>query len=191
MLVISNGAFKCGSTWLFNILMALRSYDWPAEQFLTGGNTKHPAIAEPKLKDYLDTAALDESDVISKNHLGNPEHRALLLGHDAVRVFCMTRDSRDVIVSAFYHSLRKTGIERSFAQFYWSEGRNILPVLAKYTTTWAEPHPHKLATTFEALKSDFHGEVERIAGQLNVSVPLPADPLMADKPCRRMACTRC
>ena len=48
MLVISNGAFKCGSTWLFNILTSLQEFAWPENEFLTKGNAKHPAIAAPK-----------------------------------------------------------------------------------------------------------------------------------------------
>ncbi len=107
MLVISNGAFKCGSTWLFNILTSLQNFAWPETAFLTKRNTKHPAIAESKLAAYLAGDVYESRDVISKNHLDQPEHRALLLSHQAVRVFCMTRDSRDVIVSAYYHDRRR------------------------------------------------------------------------------------
>lgn len=170
MLVLSNGAFKSGSTWLFNILTMLKSFDWPDERYLTKGNAKHPAIAEPMLKTYLNTGDFASRDVISKNHLGKPEHRDLLLGNDSVRVICMTRDSRDVIVSAYYHHLRKTRTERSFSQFYWEFGRELLPDLTQYAQTWAEPHPHLTTTTFESLKADFGTEVRRIAGLLGLQL---------------------
>ena len=163
MLVVSNGAFKCGSTWLFNILMTLRRLEWPEAEYLTKGNAKHPAIAAPKLGDYLAKGDYRSRDVISKNHLEKPEHRAMLLANKDVRVFCMTRDSRDVIVSAYYHDLRKKHFDGSFAQYYWDEGRAILPRLRLYQSTWSEPHPQVERTSFEALKSDFPGEVTRIA----------------------------
>lgn len=169
MLVISNGAFKCGSTWLYNILTSLQKFDWPETEFLTKGNAKHPAIAEPLLNTYLTEGAFEDRHVISKNHLEKPEHRALLLANENVRVICMTRDSRDVIVSAYYHDLRKHHFEGSFAEYYWEEGRTILPKLTLYQSTWAAPHPQMTGTSFEALKTNFSGEVSRIAGLLGLS----------------------
>ncbi|GAB4394852.1 MAG: hypothetical protein Tsb0032_23830 [Kiloniellaceae bacterium] len=169
MLVVSNGAFKCGSTWLFNILMALQKLEWPEAEYLTKGNAKHPAIAARNLGDYLAKGDYESRDVISKNHLEKPEHREMLLARGAVRVFCMTRDSRDVIVSAYYHDMRKKRFDGSFAQYYWEEGRTILPRLMLYRSTWAAPHPQVETTTFEALKSDFAGEVTRIATLLGLS----------------------
>ena len=170
MLVISNGAFKCGSTWLYNILTNLRDFAVPGAEFVTGGNTKHPSIAEPKLAAYLGTDAFEKRDVISKNHLDKPAHRALLLKQRSVRVVCMTRDSRDVIVSAYYHDQRKKRFDGSFAQYYWQEGRMLLPRLTQYRRTWSEPHTQMVSTTFEALKTDFRGEVMRIAALIDVPV---------------------
>ena len=170
MLVISNGAFKCGSTWLYNILTGLRDFATPESDFITGGNAKHPSIAEPKLAAYLATNAFDSRNVISKNHLDKPEHRALLLDQRSVRVICMTRDSRDVIVSAYYHDQRKKRFDGSFAQYYWQKGRMLLPRLTQYQRTWSEPHTQMTSTTFEALKADFHGEVSRIAALIDVPV---------------------
>lgn len=169
MLVVSNGAFKCGSTWLFNVLTSLQKFEWPEPDFLTKGNAKHPAIAEPQLQRYMAEGSFESRDVISKNHLDKPEHRALLLSSKAVRVVCMTRDSRDVIVSAYYHDQRKKLFDGSFADYYWQEGRTILPRLTRYQQTWAEPHAQKTATTFEALKTDFEAEVVRIAELLGLS----------------------
>lgn len=169
MLVISNGAFKCGSTWLFNILNCLQEFAVPESAFLTKGNAKHPSVAEPKLGAYLATGAFETRDVITKNHLDKPENRALALGNKAVRVVCMTRDSRDVIVSAYYHDQRKGRFDGSFKQYYWREGRMILPRLMRYRDTWSEPHDQLTATSFEALKSDFATEVANIASLLGLS----------------------
>lgn len=173
MLIVSNGAFKSGSTWLFNILTSLQRFDWPDSEFLTKGNAKHPAIAERRLAAYLASGDFAGRDVISKNHLDKPEHRNLLLANDAVRVVCMTRDTRDVIVSAYYHDQRKLRFSGTFQQYYWNEGRTLLPRLTRYRETWASPHPHVVATSFEALKADFPGEVARIAGLLGIQ-PDPA-----------------
>ena len=168
MLVVSNGAFKCGSTWLFNILVSLRKFDWPEPEYLTKGNAKHPAIAEPRLSDYLAEGDYESRDVISKNHLERPEHRDLLLSREGVRVVCMTREPRDVIVSAYYHDLRKHHFEGAFDRYYWEEGRNLLPRLKLYSDTWAAPHAQMTSTTFEALKTDFEWEVSRIAELLGL-----------------------
>jgi hypothetical protein len=169
MLVISNGAVKSGSTWLFNILNGLQKFHWPEPEFLTRSNTKHPTIAEPKLAKYLERGAFSSRDVISKNHLDKPDHRTLLLSHPDVRVACMTRDTRDVIVSAYYHGRLAHRIEGSFAEFYWDQGRLLIPNLMMYQRTWNEPHPQAVSTSFEALKADFRTEVGRIAGLLGVA----------------------
>ncbi len=174
MLVISNGAAKSGSTWLFNILTSLKEFAWPETAFLTKTNAKHPTIAEPKLAAYLADGVFESRDVISKNHLDKSEHRALLLSHPAVRVVCMTRDSRDVIVSAYYHNRLAHRIDESFAKYYWEEGRTLLPKLMRYQSTWAVPHAQMTATSFEALKADFHAEVARIADLLGVSADAAA-----------------
>ncbi len=174
MLVISNGALKSGSTWLFNILTCLQDFAWPETAFLTKSNTMHPTIAEPKLAAYLAGAAFDSRDVISKNHLDKAEHRALLLAHKAVRVVCMTRDSRDVIVSGYYHDRLNRAFDGSFAQYYWEGGRTIIPKLMRYQSTWSQPHAQMTATSFEALKTDFQGEVARIAGLLGLSPDIDA-----------------
>lgn len=173
MLVVSNGAFKSGSTWLFNILTSLRKLETPDEAFLTKGNAKHPSVAVPRLSAYIAGGEFTSRDIITKNHLAKPEHRALLLANENVRVFCMTRDTRDVMVSAYYHDLRKQRFEGSFAKYYWEEGRELLPLLMRYRAVWAAPHPQVASTSFEALKSDFAGEVARIAAVLEV--PAGAD----------------
>ena len=143
MLVFSNGAFKCGSTWLFNILTSLRKFEPPEAEFLTKGNAKHPSIAARRLGDYLAAGDYRSRDVISKNHLEKPQHREMLLANESLRVFCMTRDSRDVIVSAYYHDQRKKRFDGSFAEYYWQEGRTILPRLMLYRSTWSRRPPSK------------------------------------------------
>jgi hypothetical protein len=170
MLVISNGAFKSGSTWLFNILTTLRDFAWPDSAFLTNSNAAHPTIAESKLEAYLATEDFRSKSIISKNHLEKPKHRILLLSKNAIRVVCMTRDSRDVIVSSYFDECRRGHFEGSFEKYYWEEGRVILPKIACYSKTWAEPHRHIESTSFEALKADFHGEVSRLAGFLGLSL---------------------
>ena len=72
------------------------------------------------------------------------------------------------IVSAYYHDRRKRRFDGSFAQYYWEEGRAILPMLMCYQRTWAGPHAQMTATSFEALKTEFQGEVARIAGLLGL-----------------------
>jgi Sulfotransferase domain len=170
MLVVSNGAVKSGSTWLFNILTSLREFAWPDSSFLTKSNAKHPTVAPGSLAQYLAGGSFNHRDEITKNHLDKPEHRELLLSVPAVRVICMTRDSRDVIVSAYYHGLLAHQVDCSFDDFYWDEGRMLLPKLARYQATWAEPHTQMEFTSFEALKSDFHAEAARLAKLLEVPI---------------------
>ena len=174
MLIICNGAIKSGSTWLYNVVTRLAELTWPPERFLTLTNNAHPTIPSGKVAAFLELGLHNHGNYVSKNHYGRPKVRDLLLADSDVRVIDMTRDVRDVIVSAYYDACRRSGFEGSFESFYWQQGRVLADNLGRYHRLWGEGHPQVLVTSFEALKSDFPSEVARIAGFLGVQ-PSPSE----------------
>ena len=119
MLAVCNGAPKSGSTWLFNIVFQIRPFDRPNRTYLTQTNSKHPTIRGRQLADFLDAGDYKNADIISKNHYSKVELRDLLLQYEDVKILCMSRDMRDVVVSSYYDSRRRDQFEGDFDGYYW------------------------------------------------------------------------
>lgn len=169
MLIIANGAFKSGSTWLYNILRDLTGFTAPPREYLNP-TWKNPSLLPETIEPLL--KVLKPSDgFIVKNHFDKPEHRAVLLKHPDVRVFDMTRDLRDVVVSAYYHVRRVDGFEGDFETYYWGLGRKIVRDVSRYHALWARPSKQIACASYEGLHNDFETEVGRWLAFLNIHVP--------------------
>lgn len=179
MLVISNGAPKSGSTWLYNILVRLGEFQPPPSRYLTEASRAsniNPTIKPSRLKEFLDTEDHRNVDWISKNHLGKPEHRELLHNYETVLVFDLERDVRDVIVSAYYDDCNRNDYDGTFASYYWSKGRRFAQHVFKYHSLWRDFGPRAYTSSYERLQLDFAGEVRRIAAVVDRKID---DPLIA------------
>lgn len=169
MLIIANGAFKSGSTWLYNILRDLTGFSPPPRHYLNPA-WKNPSLLPEQIEPLL--ATLKPSDgFIVKNHFDKPEHRAALLKHPDVRVFDMTRDLRDVVVSAYYHVRRVENFQGDFEAYYWGLGRKIARDVSRYHALWGRPSKQVACASYEALHADFEAEVGRWLAFLNITVP--------------------
>src|SRR5690606_36975030 len=135
MLIIANGAFKSGSTWLYNILLELTGFPPPPPEYLNP-TWRNPSIAPEQLAPLLKTLT-PTTDYLVKNHFGRPFERDLLLSSPHVRVLDIQRDLRDVVVSAYYHVQRKEGYAGDFATYYWEQGRTTAQEVMKYRALWA------------------------------------------------------
>jgi hypothetical protein len=168
MLVLANGAFKSGSTWLRDIILQLLPFDPIPEQF------QHPDlphwIDERKLRSFLTRWDLRTHSYLSKSHLYDPGLRDALLSHESVRVFNIKRDMRDVLVSHYFHVRRLKKISGSFADYYWKLGRLKAWQMWRYHQVWRGPSPRLFATSFEQLKTSFADEVRKIATFLGVAL---------------------
>lgn len=166
MLVICNGAIKSGSTWLYNILINLVPCERPPEKYLTANSRKrqnNPCIRPEMLEQFLSTEDFRSTDYISKNHLGRPEHRDLLLQHEHVFVFDIERDIRDVVVSSYYDDRNRNGYKGSFSQYYWESGRYVADQVIRYHDVWRNSGPRFHMVSYESLHLDFHSAASRIA----------------------------
>jgi hypothetical protein len=168
MFVMANGAFKSGSTWLRNIIREMMEFQSIPESY------RHPDyllwIPPSKLGDFLREVDLHNQHFISKGHLHSHKYVDMLLSHPDVRVFDITRDVRDVIVSHYYHMLREGKVKSEFGPYYWKLGRYKACQIVQYHDLWSVDHPQMFISSFEALKSDFHNEVRRIGEFLGIAL---------------------
>jgi Sulfotransferase domain len=176
MLVICNGAYKSGSTWLFNIVAQLADFKLPPKSYQ---NTKwrNPSIDPDKLVDFLSTMDFAQENYISKQHIVDFRQRDLLLSTPNLFVLDIARDVRDVVVSAYYHHRRDGRFVGSFEDFYQIEGRLIAHQVSRYHDVWRGRNDKVLIASYEALHADFVAELQRIAAFLG----LPVSPALVER----------
>lgn len=171
MLVICNGAIKSGSTWLYNILFNLADFKRPPEHYLTDNSRKrekNPCIQPLLVERFLAEEDIATRNYLSKNHIGRPEHRDLLMANPDVFVFDIERDVRDMVVSAYYDECNRNGYKGEFHRYYWDTGRYVADEVIRYHATWKNAGKRFCMVSYEMLHADFTNEVTRIAATLGL-----------------------
>jgi len=168
MIIISNGAYKSGSTWLFNILRELTGFPPPPEQY-RNPEWVNPSVHPEKLQQFLKEYGSGNESFLSKNHFGTREERDLILGYPNIRIFNIARDLNDVLVSAFYHRIKHHGFEGDFKAYYWAHGRKELLDVIQYHQLWNIKHSQIYISCYENLKMDFEDEVSKICKFLDMN----------------------
>jgi len=168
LLIISNGGFKSGSTWLFNIASQLTSAKPVAKEFCNP-EWVNPSLHHRRLSHTLASIDFHSRNFICKNHFGNQHHRNLLLRDQDIKVLQITRDYRDVVVAMYHHFKNQQGYDIGFERFYWRTGRMRLQRVAAYNQIWEPPATNLFQTRYELLHSAFDSEVQRLGEFLNVT----------------------
>jgi hypothetical protein len=167
MLIVCNGAFKSGSTWLYNIVRELSGAGAPPPEYLNPA-WRNPSIDLAKLEALLAALKPDDHFVV-KNHFNTREQRDALLARSDVRVLNIRRDLRDMLVSAFYHTRRVDGFQGDFASYYWGTGRTTLLSVQRYHRLWDVRSPRVYTASYERLHDDFAGQAREISHFLGVT----------------------
>jgi hypothetical protein len=164
MLVISNGAFKSGSTWLFMVLRCMTSFPPPPKEYWDPrwDDEVVYSINPRKLVSFLRDVDYSSRSYLSKNHLGRRRHRHVLLSCENVFVLDIERDIRDVVVSAYYHVRKLKGYDANFETFYWERGRQVARRVMQHHSLWRVDSPKVYISSYEKLKLDFNSEVSRL-----------------------------
>lgn len=162
MLVISNGAFKSGSTWLFNIIYELTKYPPPQKKYLDPEHL-HPSLVPSKLQNFLIEEDFNSSDFLVKNHFKRIKQREQLLSYPEIRIINIKRNIPDVIVSAYFHHRLKYNFKHSFQNFYYSRGRFITNRIVEYHKLWDFSSPQIFVCSYECLISSFNSEVRKLS----------------------------
>ena len=183
MFILANGAFKSGSTWLRNVLRLMTDFEDIPERY------RDPRFADwvdiYKMEKFLDDVDHASANYISKSHIHNPRLRDAILFHEHVRVFDISRDVRDVLVSYYYHLLRMRKVREGFERFYWLLGRYKAYQIQQYHAVWGIGAPNIYVTSFEKLKNDFDRETAAIADYLGL--PLSEDRIRCIKEATSLA----
>lgn len=126
MLIICNGAFKSGSTWvhaLVDVILDVRSVpmtDIPEQYNLS----KSPVskIAESKLPDFVANEDILNKNYLTKAHFFQVDTLSRSYP-DGVRFIFVQRDLRDAVVSHYHHLKVYRNFKYSFKTYYRFLGR--------------------------------------------------------------------
>ena len=167
MLVLCNGAFKSGSTWIYQIVSLIIPGKPIPHAYHSSEKWHGKTIVEDKLSEFLENVDFKNEDYVCKAHYDNEKTRDILLKASDVYILNIKRDLRDVITSAYYHFNREDRVESTFDEFYWEKGRNLIGFIKKYHDIWHPITGKIYVSSYQLLHEEFENEVNRIFNFLN------------------------
>lgn len=163
VLIICNGAYKSGSTWLFRILLTMTKYSLIPEQYHAPG-WNGLGIKPSLLAKFLKKENYRDHNYILKGHFYIQYH--VIVGRPDVTVMNIRRDTRDVVVSAFHYERMKGKYQGdTFDGYYWTRGWRVAQQVIRYNRLW-QGRPNTYMSCYEALHTDFPAELNRLAAFL-------------------------
>ncbi len=168
MMIVSNGAFKSGSTWVTLIVQQLGTFASVPKEFCDEQWAKD-SIRPERMEDFLAKVDLQSTDYMIKAHYKPTDGlREMLLANPHVKILNIYRDPKDVVVSAFFHYCRLSGEEGDFAEFYKQRAERLVRDLTRYHIYWSSLGVEDAIffTTYEKLHRNFEDEIFRLGAFL-------------------------
>ena len=169
-LILSNGNFKSGSTWVTAIVREL--YDYSNDTFpVTFQNPKYSNwINRFKIGEFLDSDFLKGKKIwISKSHITEDKLiRELLIHQHKTKIINIDRDIKDVLVSHYYHLLNSKKIKGDFSSYFYKWGRYKAKQIIDYKLSWKDYDCLKL--DYSELHNSNKETILKIANYLNVKL---------------------
>ena len=171
MLIICNGVFKSGSTWLHAIvteLLFLRNIRLSRIDEKYTNNVKSPtSIVESKFLEFLENEDFSQNNYINKSHFFS-EKVINKVYPDSVIFLFSVRNIKDSIVSHYFHTKSKYIIFSNFNFYYWTIGRLKAYEIISYNFKYKNSFSSELFFNFSDFKNDFDQTIRRIADVLKL-----------------------
>lgn len=171
MLVICNGAFKSGSTWihaLVNSIIQMRSIPLAAvPPAYSSGKSRVSLIAESRLADFIQTEDIRQKNYLTKAHFFRESTLAHSYPKDVIFIF-IERDIRDAIVSHYHHFMANNNLKFSFRLYYWLIGRYKAYEISLFNHRCRQYFGDSNFFSYEVMKTDVPAAVRRLSQILGV-----------------------
>jgi hypothetical protein len=172
MLIICNGAFKSGSSWLHAILVELsivKKLDLQKVPHKYTNDINSPTtIIESQLENFLLIEDYDFNNYLTKSHFFKKKTLRRKYS-DNVKILFIERDMRDAIVSHYFHMKNKYSYKPSFSFYYFFVGRYKAFEIALFTYRCKKFRGEEYFFHFSSLISDFEGTVRQIALSIGIT----------------------
>ena len=166
MLIICNGVFKSGSTWLHAIvteLLFLRNIQVSRiDEKYTNNVKSQTSIVESKFLEFLENEDFSQNNYINKSHFFSEKVINKVYPDSVVFLFSV-RDIKDSIVSHYFHTKSKYIIFSNFNFYYWTIGRLKAYEIISYNFKYKNSFSSELFFNFSDFKNDFDHTIRRIA----------------------------
>lgn len=167
-LIVSNGAQKGGTTWLWEIVRSLPGVHKVPDRY------RDPNWVAASLRDdCIDRllASPAKKTFCSKQHW-TAEYRRVLDRPD-VKMVSIVRNVSDVLVSRFHHDTRLGRTNHKNASAYFrGRGASIMKLYMEFNLSWHSAQPEPYLVRFEDLRMNFAPTVRGILDYLEID----ADP---------------
>lgn len=165
MLVLANGAQKGGSSWQ-SMIVARAGFRSIPDSY-QNPIFNNSSIAFAKLAEFLEKEA-PRANYWSKQHWhGTPSLKALA-AHPHVRLLNIVRDIRDVLVSRYFHEIRRKRFSGDMADYYREMGRAAMKRYVGFHIFWHADPPEPHLISFEGLRRNFAASVAPMLDFLGV-----------------------
>ena len=176
MLIICNGAFKSGSSWLHAIvveLIAIKKINiFKVPVKYTNDINSPTTIIESRLNQFIENEEYDLKNYLTKSHFLDDDTLKLNL-LDNIRILSIERDIRDAIVSHFHHIKNNYRLNLSFSVYYFLLGRYKSYEIILFNIRCKKYIEDSNFFYFSDLKNNFEATVKDIAlviGIIDLSV---------------------
>lgn len=166
MLIICNGAFKSGSSWLHAIVVELIAvkkinlFKVPVKY--TNDINSPTTIVESKLKLFIENEDYDFKNYLTKSHFLD-DNTLKMNFSDNIRILSIERDIRDAVVSHFYHIKNNYRLNLSFSVYYFLLGRYKSYEIMLFNLRCKKYIGDSNFFYFSDLKNNFEATVKEIA----------------------------
>jgi len=171
MLIICNGAFKSGSSWLHAILVELtivKKLNLEKVPIKYTNDINSPTtIVESKLSDFLIVEDFISNNYLTKSHFFKKQTLKKIYPEN-VKFLFIERDMRDAIVSHYFHIQNKYRNKISFSLYYSFVGRYKAYEISLFNKRCKQFMGEENFFHFSDLISDFEGTVIKIAKVIGI-----------------------
>ena len=172
MLIICNGTFKSGSSWLHAILVELTivkklNLQKVPEKYTNDINSP-TTIIESRLCEFLNNESYKTENYLTKAHFFK-ESTLKNQYPPEVKMLFIERDMRDAIVSHYFHIRNKYRFKISFALYYYFLGRYKVYEISLFNNRCRKYMGTQNFFHFEDLISNFTDTVRAISKILDIN----------------------
>lgn len=171
MLIICNGVFKSGSTWLHAIIIELLKINkihlTVVPDKYTNNSASPTTIVESKLSEFLDTENYIKGNYITKSHYYL--EKTITNDYDSnIHFFFVERDVKDAIVSHYHHLKKKYTFISGFNIYYLLVGRLKAFEILEFNRRYAKGFGKDNFFKYSDIKNNFEAVVLKISSILNL-----------------------
>ena len=172
MLIICNGAFKSGSSWLHAIVVELTKLRKlnvvETPQKYTNDINSPGTIIESRLQQFINNEDYIAENYLTKSHFFRESTLRKYYSTD-VRILFIERDMRDAIVSHFFHIRNKYRVSLNFSIYYYLLGRYKSYEIMLFNSRCVEYMGKNNFFHFSDLKNNFEETVTDIALAIGIT----------------------